>query len=236
MQEDMKDFVTSQSAAGALFTIVLGELCDFSVRVVETAGSRGRPCARLAGSPQRMWPSTRTVLVTGSLLGSAQGGGDRGGEAGTWLAAGRRRACSVPCVSRKHCLGRGWDFCSEYHVSRLHHDVWPRVAARDLVGMLRQLKARGWWKELPPRGRSGAPFVGCWISSHLCWTEPNPSHTTKCLCLLVRMRRLVRYHVKLQEACDAKAKDRGRGVLNEMDVVEKKKWAAKAQKYWSHLA
>ena len=27
----MKDFVTSQPAAGALFTIVLGELCDFSV-------------------------------------------------------------------------------------------------------------------------------------------------------------------------------------------------------------
>ena len=31
MQEDMNDFVTSQPAAGAQFTIVLGELCDFSV-------------------------------------------------------------------------------------------------------------------------------------------------------------------------------------------------------------
>ena len=31
MQEDMKDFVTSQPAAGALFTVVLGELCDFIV-------------------------------------------------------------------------------------------------------------------------------------------------------------------------------------------------------------
>ena len=30
-QEDMKDFVTSLPAAGALFTIVLGDLCDFSV-------------------------------------------------------------------------------------------------------------------------------------------------------------------------------------------------------------
>ena len=30
-QEDMKDFVTSQPAAGALFTIVFSELCDFSV-------------------------------------------------------------------------------------------------------------------------------------------------------------------------------------------------------------
>ena len=27
----MKDFVTSQPAAGALFNIVLGDLCDFSV-------------------------------------------------------------------------------------------------------------------------------------------------------------------------------------------------------------
>ena len=31
MQEDTKDFVTSQPASGALFTVVLGELCDSSV-------------------------------------------------------------------------------------------------------------------------------------------------------------------------------------------------------------
>ena len=59
----------------------------------------------------------------------------------------------------KHCLERGWDLCSECHVSRLHKDVWRRVPARDRVGTLRQLKARGWWKELPPRGRSGAPWI-----------------------------------------------------------------------------
>ena len=35
MQEDMKDFVTLQPAAGALFTIVLSELCDFSVATFE---------------------------------------------------------------------------------------------------------------------------------------------------------------------------------------------------------
>ena len=29
IMQDMKDFVTSQPAAGALFTVVLGELCDF---------------------------------------------------------------------------------------------------------------------------------------------------------------------------------------------------------------
>ena len=31
MQEDMKDFVTSSPAAGALFTIIMGDLSDFSV-------------------------------------------------------------------------------------------------------------------------------------------------------------------------------------------------------------
>ena len=61
--------------------------------------------------------------------------------------------CHVSLV--KHCLERGWGFCSESHVSRLHQDVCPRVPARDRVATLRQLKARGWWKELPPRGRSG---------------------------------------------------------------------------------
>ena len=33
---------------------------------------------------------------------------------------------------------------------------------------------------------------------------------------------LIRHLVKLQEACDAKANHRGRGVLNAMDVEEKK--------------
>ena len=46
-----------------------------------------------------------------------------------------------------------YNFCSECQ------DVWLRVPARDRVGTLRQLKARGWWKELPPRGRSGAPLI-----------------------------------------------------------------------------
>ena len=87
----MKDFVTSQPAAGALFTIVLSELCDFSVatsgkrlkgrlRAAGTAVSPGPPCARLAGSLRRRWPSTRTA--------KRGRGGDHGGEAGTWLLLG----------------------------------------------------------------------------------------------------------------------------------------------------
>ena len=34
MQEDMKDFVTSKPAAGALFTILMGELSQFSIKSV----------------------------------------------------------------------------------------------------------------------------------------------------------------------------------------------------------
>ena len=43
--------------------------------------------------------------------------------------------CHVSLV--KHCLEKGWDFCSGYHVNRSHQGVWT----------LRQLKARR-WKEL----------------------------------------------------------------------------------------
>ena len=35
MQEDMKDFVTSKPAAGALFTILMGELSQFSIKSFE---------------------------------------------------------------------------------------------------------------------------------------------------------------------------------------------------------
>ena len=127
MQEDTKDFATSQPA-GALFTIVL---CDFSVatfrqkveRYAGMAVSPGRLCARLAASLRRTWPSTRTAPVTA-----------RGGEAVSWLPGDEE--VLVPChVSLvKHCLERGWDFCSEHHVSRLHQDVWPRVSARTAWG------------------------------------------------------------------------------------------------------
>ena len=111
----MKDFVTSQPAAGALFTIVLGELCDFGVatfrqkieRYTEGGGTRshqGGLRARCGGSGlsfggrrSRGRPSARRGR-----------GGDRGGEAGTWLAAGRRRGLVRNLVSLvKHCLERG---------------------------------------------------------------------------------------------------------------------------------
>ena len=134
----------------------------------------------------------------------------------------------------KHCLERGWDFCSEYHVSRLHQDVWPRVPARDRVGDPAATEGERVVEGPPPRGRSGAPLIprtpmergvldlfptvpdGAEPVAHRETLSADPC-VSWCEC------------VKLQESCEPQ-------VMNAMDVVEKKKWAAKAQKYPSHLA
>ena len=116
-----------------------------------TAASPGKPCALLAGSLQSdvdlhltgaghgvvFRPSAGVVetVVARQVPGCPQGKEER------------LVRCHVSLV--KHCLARNWDFCSEYLVSRLHQDVWT----------LRQWKARGWWKELLPRGRSRAPLI-----------------------------------------------------------------------------
>ena len=139
MQEDVKDLVTSQPAAGALFTIVFGDLCDFSFatfrqkieRCAEGGGDGGltRATMRAAcGLPAGgRGPPPRRRRSRGRPSARRGRGGDRGG--GRYL---------VGC----------W---ATYHVNKLHQEVWPRVPARDRVGTLRQLKARGWWKELPRR-------------------------------------------------------------------------------------
>ena len=102
MQEDMKDFVTSQPAAGALFTVVLGELCHFSVatfwqkieRYTEGGGEGGLTMrARCGGC---MWPSTRTAPVTGSPLGQAR----------AWCRPWRRGSFLVGCWATKRDLSR----------------------------------------------------------------------------------------------------------------------------------
>ena len=120
------------------------------------------------------------------------------------------------------------------------------MLARDRVRTLRQLKARGWWKELPPRGRSAAPLIprtergvldlfphvldGAEPVAHRETLSADPC-VSWCECVAL-FRRLV----KLQEACDAKANHRGRGVMNAMDVVEKNNGPRKPRKYRSHLA
>ena len=111
--------------------------------------------------------------------------------------------------------------------------MWPRVAARDRVGTLRQLKARRWQKELPQRDRSRAPLIPripmergeLGLFPPVPDAEPVAHRETLsadpcvfwCECVA-----LTRHLVKLQWACDAKANHRGRGVLNVMDVVKKK--------------
>ena len=149
--------------------------------------------------------------------------------------------CHVSLV--KHFLGTGWDFCSECSVSRLRQEVWPRVPARDRVETLRQPKTRGWWKELPPRGRSGAPLIPRTPVKRgvLDLLPPVPDYAEPvahretlsadpcvscCECVA-----FVRHLVKLQEACDAKANHRGRGLMNAMDVLEKKN-ARKTGRAW----
>ena len=75
------------------------------------------------------------------------------------------------------------------------------MLARDRVRTLLQLKARGWCKELPPRGRSGAPLISRIPTERgvLDLFPPVPdgaepvAHRENAvgrpLCLLVRMRR-----------------------------------------------
>ena len=58
----------------------------------------------------------------------------------------------------KHCLNEGVDLCSEYQVSRLPLDVWPRVKAKDRVSILQHLKTMGFWREVPARGSIWRPF------------------------------------------------------------------------------
>ena len=102
------------------------------------------------------------------------------------------------------------------------------------MGILRQQKARGWWKELLPRGWSGAllipripmergvldlfPLVpdGAEPVVHRETQSADPC-VSWCECVA-----LIKHLDKLQEACDAKANHRGHGVMNAMDVVEKK--------------
>ena len=136
--QDMKDFVTSQPAAGALFTVVLDELCDFSVATFQQKIER-----------------------------YAEGGGDGG-----LTRATMRAACGLPAEDvALHPDGAGHAVAPrpgarvvETEAARqvpgtVHQVVRPRVRAEDRVGTLRQLKARGWWKELPTRGRSRATLI-----------------------------------------------------------------------------
>ena len=107
-----RDLVTSQPAAGALFTIVRGELFYSGVATVrqkierhaEGGGDGGLTLATTRGlrapcGGRGLPPGQRQSRDRPSARRAR--GGDRGGEAGTWLAG----ACPEPCVSREALLG-----------------------------------------------------------------------------------------------------------------------------------
>ena len=193
MQEDMKDFVTSQPAAGALFTVV-GELCYFSVATFHQKlekyaeggdGGLTRATMRVAcGLPAEDVALHPDGASHGSPFVQAR----------AWWRPWRRGRHLVPCVSREALTGERLG----HHVSRLRQEVWPRVPARDRVGTLLQLKARGWWKELPqvrgavdpahPGGVRGAGSLpACARRRRTRRTARNA--VGRPLCLLVRVRR-----------------------------------------------
>ena len=137
-QEEMKDFVTSPPAAGAPFTTVLDELCDFSVATSRQKIERHAECGGDGGLTKATMRAACGLPAEDVAL--HQDGADHGvapppgaGVVDTvaarqvpgWLLGEEEGLvrCHVSLV--KHCLERGWGFCSEYHVSRLHQDVCP---------------------------------------------------------------------------------------------------------------
>ena len=155
---------------------------------------------RLAGSLRKTWPSTRTAPVAPrpgagvveSVAARQVPGGLLGDEEGLV-----REALPGERLGTRTSVAEG--------------------AGQGLCGDLRQLKARGWWKEPAPRGRSGAPLIprismergvldlfppvpdGAEPVAHRETLSADPC-VSWCECVA-----LVRHLVKLQVACDVKA-------------------------------
>ena len=270
MQENMKDFVTSSPAAGALFTIIMGDLSDFSVvafrdkleKYADGCGDGGLTRATMrsaCGLPaeEAAPPAPDSSAGPSHVPRHAPVCAVRVAAHGVESVESRRiphglqseqevlLRCHVSLLS--HCLHDGHDLCSEYFVSRLPLEVWPLVNKRDRVGVLRQLKARGLWKELPARGRSGVlliPHISTGSGIRALFTtagHPDPPNTfpealqsdhsmqwCENMCLISHL-------TKLHQACDSKANEKHRGGLNASAVAVRKVWASKARKYRSHL-
>ena len=116
-QEDMKDFVTSQPAAVPC-SLLSWVSCPTSA--LQTSGKRLKGTLKAAGrrphqgdharglrAPCRgRGPSPDRCQSWGCLSARRGRGGDRGGEAGTWLSVGEEEGlASVPCVSREALSG-----------------------------------------------------------------------------------------------------------------------------------
>ena len=230
---------------GPLLGVPRQQVAQKIERYAETAGtavSPGQACARLAGSLRRTWPSTRTAPVTGSPLGQARAWW-RPWRRGRNLvgAAGRRRGvCPVPerlglmlgaprqqVAPGRVAEGAGQGPCGDPAATEGERVVEGATAERQVRGAV------------DPAHPHGARSVGSLFPLVPDGAEPGAHRETLsadpcvswCECVA-----LIRHLVNLQEACDAKANHRGRGVMNAMDGVEKQKGARKSRKYRSYLA
>ena len=165
MQDDMKDFVTSKPAAGALFAILMGDLSQFSAvgfrekieSYADVGGDGGltRATMRLACGLQQELHTPR------SAGGPVHAPGTPGLDIGE--SVGSRR---VPFVVQSeqdkmlryhvslltHCLSDGIDLCSGTRLAG-----YPRVKAKDWLGVLQQLKTWGVLEGTTGQGQARRP-------------------------------------------------------------------------------
>ena len=138
--------------------------------VVGTEALRGPPCVQHAGCEwntvgqkpprQPMVLCARDdalAIVPGVEVEEVESVGSRRVPFVLQSAQDNLLRCHISLLT--HCLNDGLDLCSEYHVTRLPQAVWSEVLSKDRVGVLRQLKNWGFWRELPARGRSGARLI-----------------------------------------------------------------------------
>ena len=105
MQEDMKDFVTSQPVAGALFSVVLGELCDFSVATFRQKNERYAEGGGDGGLTRVSMREACGLLAEDvALHPDGAGHGVELGQARAWWRRRRRRSRLVGCWGTKRGL------------------------------------------------------------------------------------------------------------------------------------
>ena len=106
MQEDVKDFVTSQPAAGALFTVVLGELCDFLA--LRPSGERLKGTLEGGGDGGLTRATTRAACgLPAEDVALHPDGANHGsplGQARAWWRPWRRGKYLVGCLATKRGL------------------------------------------------------------------------------------------------------------------------------------
>ena len=148
MQEDMKDLMTSKPAAGALFTILVGDLSQFSVdrfrEKIETYADGGGDGGLARATTRLACGLDQEPHAPGSTGGPVHAPGTHGLHIGDQEVepVGSRHVAFVVQSEQDnmlrnhvslltHSLNDGLNLCSEYQVSKRPLDVWPRVLAKD---------------------------------------------------------------------------------------------------------